>query len=228
MADTLLASETDASQTSEPDELADVTPETKDETPVDGAQPDEGGDESQVEKGSEEGQEESGDTAPENEEVSYDALELGEDSPFDDGYVDSVKEFAAANGLTQEAAQAVISRDETRAAAADKVWADMVNPGGTWETEIRNDPDYGGANLDQTVANARAAMSKFAPEGFQQALNETGYGNNPALLRFVANVGAAMSEAQKMVKGGKSDPDTGPTWQTLFTESGDPPIARGA
>jgi hypothetical protein len=230
MADTLLAEDAsaeDASLTSEQDEVTQVTPEDQDGKPEEAVAPAEEGAAEEAGSSSEEGQEEPDESAAEADSVNYDALELGEHSALDDAYLDGVKEFAAEHSLDPDVAQAIVSRDEARAEAADKAWADLSAPGGAWETEFVKDPDFGGPNLQRSIRDARAALHKFAPPGFIDDLNNSGYGNHPNLLRLAASVGKAMSESDKIVTGKKTSPDSGPSWFTLFTESGDPPTVRG-
>ena len=227
MADTLLDAESEApaeadSQTSDPSESkADVAPET--EGTLIGDPPAKSDAEETPSKDSEEDQDEAEEAAPEGEEPSFDGLELGEHSPLTEEHVEGLVEFAVANNLTPEVAQAILGRDEARAIKADETWAATVEG---WEQEFRADKDFGGKNLDASVANARAAMAKFGPPGWIQSLNESGFGNNPELLRFAASVGAKMSEADKMVNGNSASSDSKPTWNTLFPESGAPPSER--
>jgi hypothetical protein len=70
----------------------------------------------------------------------------------------------------------------------------------TWRQEVENDPVYGGANLPVTLANVGRVMDRFAPlttpEGLaiREAFDRTGAGNNPAIVRFLANLGKDYAE----------------------------------
>ena len=76
---------------------------------------------------------------------------------------------------------------ETQAAATRKEWSDSFH----------NDPDLGGANKDRTLADAARAFDHYGlkkGEGLRQMLDESGLGNHPDLIRFVARVGRDLDE----------------------------------
>lgn len=230
MASTLLDTESEANEAEEPVESHTSEPEESSEPPAtdadgqpDGDPPADSEDDEAPQTDSEEDQEGDDSSASKDEESSFDSLTLGEDSPLTEEHVEGIIEFAVANDLSPEAAQAILSRDEARAAAADDTWNATVE---RWETDFRADKEFGGKNLDRSVANARAAMAKFGPPGFIEALNASGFGNNPDLLRFAANVGARMAETDKIINGSAAPGDGKPTWNTLFPESGVPPSER--
>jgi hypothetical protein len=65
----------------------------------------------------------------------------------------------------------------------------------TWLAEAEADPEIGGKNWDGSIARAQKALSAWgSPELFQQ-LDATGLGNNPAVIRFLAKAGKALTEA---------------------------------
>ncbi len=63
-----------------------------------------------------------------------------------------------------------------------------------WAKEVRADKELGGANFDKTVSLARATMKEFGGPDLGKQLVELGLDNHPALVRFFANVGKALSE----------------------------------
>lgn len=71
-----------------------------------------------------------------------------------------------------------------------------------WRSEIESDPVIGGAQLGQTKASISRLVNEFGDGGssFREAMNLTGAGNNPAVVRFLAKVSAALYEG-KAVKG---------------------------
>jgi hypothetical protein len=227
MANTLLDAESEApadadSQTSEPEENTTLLTPEKEDAP-NGDPPADGESEGAPEKDSEEGQSKSEKAEPKEDEGSFDDLALGENSPLSEEHVEGIVELAVANDLSPKQAQALLDRDEARAVVADENWSATVEG---WESDFRADKDFGGEHLDTSVANARTAMSKFGPPGFIEALNQSGFGNNPDLLRFAANVGARMAETDKIINGSTASGDSNPTWNTLFPESGAPPSER--
>ena len=83
-------------------------------------------------------------------------------------------------------------------AAQKQHWQAQVNQ---WRKEVAEDPHMGGANLPASIARAQLALDRF-DEGkhIGQLLEQTGYGNNPVVLRFFNRVADALME-DGMVQG---------------------------
>lgn len=62
-------------------------------------------------------------------------------------------------------------------------------PQAGWADKVR--AEYGPA-FDQTLADARSVVKRYGDAELAAALNETGLGDHPAVVRFVAKVAAAM------------------------------------
>ena len=96
------------------------------------------------------------------------------------------------------------------AAAASKLVQDLTLWGQVkheqqvqaWEEASRNDPDFGGEKLNENLAIANRALEAYDPQGEIRAmLTETGYGNHPALVRFMVAIGRDLAP-DRMVSGG--------------------------
>ena len=71
-------------------------------------------------------------------------------------------------------------------------WQEQVNK---WLKEATEDPQIGGANLPATVARAQLALDRFdESKRIGQLLEQTGYGNNPDVLRFFNSLADALME----------------------------------
>lgn len=71
-------------------------------------------------------------------------------------------------------------------------WQEQVNQ---WRKEVTADPHLGGANLPATVARAQLALDRFDDgKRIGQLLEQTGYGNNPDVLRFFNRLADALVE----------------------------------
>lgn len=71
-------------------------------------------------------------------------------------------------------------------------WQEQVNK---WRKEATEDPQIGGANLPATVARAQLALDRFdESKRIGQLLEQTGYGNNPDVLRFFNRLADALME----------------------------------
>lgn len=97
--------------------------------------------------------------------------------------------------LTQEQAQAFVDIYTTRMQdmneATVEAWT-KVREG--WVTDGKADKEFGGANYDTNVATAKKAIEKFGGDSFREALNTTGMGDHPEMIRFLWKVGQAISE----------------------------------
>ena len=82
-----------------------------------------------------------------------------------------------------------------------------------WEEASRADPDFGGEKLQENLAIANRALEAYDPQGELRAmLAETGYGNHPALVRFMVAIGRDLAP-DRMVSGGHN---SGGDARTLF------------
>ncbi|WP_225182159.1 peptidase [Pectobacterium aroidearum] len=106
-------------------------------------------------------------------------------------------------GLSQENAQKVVD------AYASKIlpqiqqqqlanWQKTVEG---WAETVKADKEIGGDKLTANIGKAQQAMMQFGGDELKQALEETGLGNHPALVKAFVKIGHAMSE-DKMLGGG--------------------------
>jgi hypothetical protein len=105
------------------------------------------------------------------------------------------KATAKEMGLTQDAAQKVVDLgaklvEQTQQQMRD-AWAQTT---AKWVDTIKTDPEIGGAQMNERVAVAVKALDKFGTPELRAALNETGMGNHPEVVRFFHRVGLAISE----------------------------------
>jgi hypothetical protein len=66
-----------------------------------------------------------------------------------------------------------------------------------WNDAFEDDPELGGANKAKTIADAERAFNHYGikPDtGIRQLLNESGIGNHPEMIGFIARVGRDLAE----------------------------------
>ncbi len=63
-----------------------------------------------------------------------------------------------------------------------------------WRNQTANDRELGGYNLTRNVATAGKAIDKFGSPELRKALDATGAGNHPEIVRFFVRVGKALAE----------------------------------
>lgn len=100
--------------------------------------------------------------------------------------------FARSNEQANSQADPFAQRLREHEAAQRLQWQEQVNK---WRKEATEDPQIGGANLPASVARAQLALDRFdESKCIGQLLEQTGYGNNPDVLRFFNRLADALME----------------------------------
>lgn len=131
-----------------------------------------------------------GQTAP----LTY-TLTLPKDSVLDASTIERATAHAKALGLSQTAAQknlehvhaevaGYVERSKVTFAETTKGWVDVV----------KADPELGGDKFGATIRDAAKPIERFFTPAFKKALNDTGFGNHPELVRGFARIGRAMAD----------------------------------
>ncbi len=142
-----------------------------------------------------------------NAPPDYSALKLPDGVKADDPLFADFAATAAEHKLSPEAAQALIDkvlpnlttqiqamRDEPVRLATERLKE--------WESTIHADPEIGGAKLNEVKTNVVRAMAQFGnPDEIKAALNETGAGSNPVLIRWLNKMAVALGEGTPVNAG---------------------------
>jgi len=99
--------------------------------------------------------------------------------------------------------QANLSRASSE--AGSRQWEEQQQ---TWQAEVSADPEIGGANLPATLANIGRVMDKFGNDEVRAAFDQTGAGNNPAVVKFLNALGKQFAEAPLQPPGGPTNTQT--------------------
>lgn len=158
------------------------------EEPAKGAEAGEGGDQAATPAG-----------APEKYELT-----APEGSTFDAEAFEAVEPVLRELGLSNDQAQKLVD------GYAEKIVPQLMERANTavlqraadtrreWADAFAADPEIGGPNKERTIADAARAFDHYGlkkGEGVRQLLDESGLGNHPDLIRFVARVGRDLDEA---------------------------------
>lgn len=128
-----------------------------------------------------------------DEPIIYD-LKLSEESSLDPSVVTEIKEFAEKNKISKEAAQEILtSREKTLENYLAKVESETEKQIVTWGEEVLNDPVMGGQNFETTKTYALNVLNKYGDDSLREILRESGYGNNPHVVRFLYKLGKSMA-----------------------------------
>jgi hypothetical protein len=126
---------------------------------------------------------------------TYGDFKLPEGATVDGEQLKAATTLFADSGLSQEQAQKfvdlAVSREKAQAEAGLRAFVDLQDK---WVSEIKADPDVGGSRLEATIASATRAIDRLAIPGLREALDLTGAGNNPAIVKAFARIGQMIAE----------------------------------
>lgn len=129
-------------------------------------------------------------------------LKLPKGSLLDPARVDTIASFAKEQGLSNAQAQLVLERESDavggyQAKAAETLKTESQK----WLTDMKADPEFGGEAFSKNVETAKRVVARFGDESFKKALDETGLGNHPGLVKTFIRIGRLMSEDQLVIPG---------------------------
>ncbi|CAJ0778807.1 MULTISPECIES: hypothetical protein [Ralstonia] len=140
-----------------------------------------------------------GEKPAEDKPIKYEAFTLPEGVTIDEEKLGAFKELAAANKIPQDVAQQLVdiyAADIKQLTEAPyRAWSELQTK---WQEEIKNDPVIGGADLDKNLAATKAGLKNLLGEDsakFFEALNITGAGNNPDIVRALFKAAAQHAPA---------------------------------
>lgn len=124
-----------------------------------------------------------------------------------EGYVISDEQLAAFSpvlkdlGLTQEQADKLVAFDAQRSLQAQEASQQQAvefrnKQVGEWETALRSDAAFGGANFDANVAVAKQFLTDFGTPELSAFLAESGLGSHPEVVRMFHKAGKELGEGK--------------------------------
>jgi hypothetical protein len=133
------------------------------------------------------------------EAAAYGDFKLPEGATIDGESLERATTLFKEAGLPQEQAQKFIDLAvEREQAAAHKGVQAFVDLQSKWVSEIKADPEIGGASFPASMAAAARAIDRLGVPGLKEALNLTGAGNNPAIVKAFVRLGQMVSEDRFM------------------------------
>lgn len=117
-------------------------------------------------------------------------LKLQEGSLLDSSVVEKISSYAKEKGLSNEQAQELLdTQEEAVSSFRDSQLQKLQDMRKTWVEGIKSDKEFGGERFNESAELARRVITKYADKELIDALNTTGYGDHPALFKFVAKLG---------------------------------------
>lgn len=127
-------------------------------------------------------------------------LKVPEGSPLDASHVEKVAALAKERGLSNEEAQAIVDRDnQTISGFANGQQEQFKKQQEVWKEQSSKDSEFGGAEFAKNAELSKRVLERFGSDELRFALDATGLGNHPELIRFVYRIGKMMSEDQLVI-----------------------------
>lgn len=95
------------------------------------------------------------------------------------------------NATAQEFVTAYSALQQKSVEEQQQAWTNQI---GEWVSTVKNDKEVGGPSFTANIQTAMSALARFGTPELKDALNTTGLGNHPELVRFCYRVGKAMGE----------------------------------
>lgn len=126
---------------------------------------------------------------------SYEQFSLPEGMDLDEGAIGEFLPMAKELDLTQAQAQKLVDLYSNKQMEAFQQFADAwQTTQSEWVEAARTDPEYGRGNFDANLKTANAFLHKYGTQELVDALQETGMGNHPELIRAFVKAGKDMAE----------------------------------
>lgn len=124
-------------------------------------------------------------------------LKLPKDSLLDAKDVDAIADFAKANKLPANVAQAILEQKHAdREAYVEGQRKMLEDESNKWLEEVKADKEIGGANAAKNIELAKRMAVKFGPEGFEKELDESRLGNHPMFVKMMVRLLKAANFAE--------------------------------
>lgn len=154
-------------------------------------------------EGEAKGEDDAGADAPDLE------LKVPEGFEVDAEAMDALKALAKESGLKPEQAQKLVDMHVgVQKALVERADAAIAEHAKAMQAAVKADKEIGGAAFESSLKVAKATLSRFGTPELVAAVDESGLGNHPELIRLLVRVGKATSEDSSAGKhpGGVATP----------------------
>lgn len=154
---------------------------------------------------------------PQGAPEEYDEFSVPEGMELDKEAIQQFTPLAKELNLSQEDAQKLIDFDIKRrqedVTASQERWDTLK---ADWAKSAQSDEEFGGQAFEANVGLAKQALDQFGTPELKEALEVTGTGSHPEIVRFFYRVGKSLKEAD-MLQGSAPAKDTRSAAQKIFT-----------
>jgi len=148
-------------------------------------------------------------------------LTLADDTVLDPSTVDEIASYAKERGLSNEAAQEILSDREKfitadREAQQEAQMEEVEEARKQWAKDAEADKEIGGKEFKKTAALANRVIERFGSKEFKKAMDDTGFGNHPEVLRIFRNIGTLLTDDQLILPKDRSTSGEKTVEDTLY------------
>lgn len=145
----------------------------------------------------------SDDSKTDDAPIEYEAFKVPEGFEVNEDVQKDLIDFAHEKRLSQEEAQKLADMN-TKAAqdAVNEMYGKWEGIQKDWRNAAKADKEYGGEDFDKNLGLAKRALKEYGTPELAEAVELTGMGNHPELVRFLVRVGKTLSEDNVMNEGG--------------------------
>lgn len=126
-------------------------------------------------------------------------FEAPQGQEFDKAVLGGFEEVARELDLTQDGAQAILTKVAPLLAEQARTERQAIIDG--WATELAADKELGGDKLSENLADGDRAITRFGSPELIDLLNGTGLIGAPEIVRFAVKVGQAFREERVLIGG---------------------------
>lgn len=147
---------------------------------------------------------ESGEEPADGVPETYEPFQVADGVTMDEGLIERAAPVFKELGLPQAGAQKLV--DLWAGVVSDAAQADeraLQDYNAALIRRVKEDPMLGGPALKQNLATAKRAIERFGSGELDRLLQETGFGNQPEVLRFLVKVGKFDAD-DRLERGGQA------------------------
>lgn len=122
----------------------------------------------------------------------YEAFQVPDGFTLEGERLEKFQTLAKSSNWSQEEAQGVLN--DFVSTVSDDFQARHAKLVEGWGKELKEDPEFGGANFEPNLKTAASAVARFGGQPLIDVLNEFGLGNHPVVNKTFLKIGKAISE----------------------------------
>lgn len=147
----------------------------------------------------EEQKEQEQEQASDEEKVEFEKYELNIEGIEEESLKD-FEAFVNEYQIPKEAAEEFVKGyvEKSQKALEDSI----TNTLKEWEEQVRNDKEIGGDKLEENLSIAKKAAKEIGGDSLIAALEETGVGSHPEIVRVFVRIGKLLEEDKVLSTGG--------------------------